>query len=311
MFERDVRHGAAYAIAAFGFWGVTPLYYKMLHAVGSAEILAHRVVWTLFFGILVLSLTRGWTRLREALRKPGMPGTLLLTSLLISTNWLVYIYAIQTDRVLDASLGYYINPLVNVLLGVLILGERMSPTRALAVVLAAAGTLNLALGQDGWPWIALILGFSFGFFGLLRKRTDIPSLGALVVETGYVFPIAFAALVWLGWEEQGAFLNQGGTLDLLLVIAGPVTMFPLICFTMAAQRLPLNVVGLFQYIGPTLSLLLAVFLFGEAFTRTHAVTFSLIWTALVLSTVDGLVRARRVERLRSDPDGPDCGRNGG
>jgi chloramphenicol-sensitive protein RarD len=240
-----------------------------------------------------------------------MRGTLLLTSLLIATNWLVYIYAIQTDRVLDASLGYYINPLVNVLLGVLVLGERMSPARALAVLLAAAGTLNLALGQDGWPWIALILGFSFGFYGLLRKRTDIPSLGALVVETGYLFPIAFAALAWLGWQGRGAFLNHDAELDLLLVAAGPVTMFPLICFTMAARRLPLNVVGLFQYIGPTLSLLLAVFLFGEPFTRTHAVTFSLIWTALLLSTADGLARARRLQRMRPERDGPDGAPGGG
>lgn len=311
MFEREVRRGAAYAIAAFSFWGVTPLYYKLLSSVGSAEILAHRIVWTVFFGVLLLSLTRRWPQLLHSLRSTRMRATLLLSSLLVSTNWLVYIYAIQTERILDASLGYYINPLVNVLLGVTILGERMSPPRAIAVALAAAGTLNLAVGTDGLPWIALTLGFSFGFYGLVRKRADVPALGALVVETSYVFPLAIGALLWLASSGQGAFLSGDRPLDWLLLAAGPVTMLPLIWFTMAARRLPLNVVGLFQYIGPTLSLLLAVFLFDEPFTTTHAVTFSLIWAALGLSTVDTFTRARRQERLRLTDDGPDSGPPGG
>lgn len=311
MFEREVRQGAAYAIAAFSFWGVTPLYYKLLSSVGSAEILAHRIVWTVFFGILLLSLTRRWPQLLGALRPARMKATLLLSSLLVSTNWLVYIYAIQTERILDASLGYYINPLVNVLLGVTILGERMSSARALAVALAAAGTLNLAIGTDGLPWIALTLGFSFGFYGLVRKRADVPALGALVVETGYVFPLALGGLIWLGSSGHGAFLSGDRLQDWLLLAAGPVTMLPLIWFTMAARRLPLNAVGLFQYIGPTLSLLLAVFFFHEPFTTTHAVTFSLIWAALALSTVDTFTRARRQERLKSSDDVPDADPRGG
>jgi chloramphenicol-sensitive protein RarD len=311
MFEREVRRGAAYAVAAFSFWGITPLYYKLLSSVGSAEILAHRIVWTVFFGVLLLSLTRRWPQLLHALRSTRMKATLLLSSLLVSTNWLVYIYAVQTERILDASLGYYINPLVNVLLGVTILGERMSPARALAVVLAAAGTLNLAVGTDGLPWIALTLGFSFGFYGLVRKRADVPALGALVVETGYVLPLALGALLWLASRGQGAFLSGDRPLDWLLLAAGPVTMLPLIWFTMAARRLPLNVVGLFQYIGPTLSLLLAVFLFDEPFTTTHAVTFFLIWAALGLSTVDTFTRARRQERLKLIDDAPDSAPPGG
>lgn len=310
MFERDVRLGAAYAVAAFSFWGLTPIYYKLLDSVASAEILAHRIVWTVFFGLLVLSLTSRWRGLREALRAPRMKVTLLVSSLLISTNWLVYIYAIQTERILDASLGYYINPLVNVLLGMLVLGERMSPARAVAVMLAAAGTINLAMGMDGWPWIALTLGFSFGFYGLVRKRADVPALGGLVIETSYVFPFALVAILWLQGTGKGAFLDGSAGTDMLLIAAGPVTMLPLLWFTMAARRLPLNVVGLFQYIGPTLSLLLAVFLFDEPFTRTHAVTFTLIWSALALSTIDSFARASRLARMSRDKKAPDGTRNG-
>ena len=171
--------------------------------------------------------------------------------------------------------------------------------------------MNELLGVGVFPWVGLTLAFSFGFYGLVRKRADVPALGALVVETSYVLPLALGALLWLASSGQGAFLSGDRHLDWLLLAAGPVTMLPLIWFTVAARRLPLNVVGLFQYIGPTLSLLLAVFLFDEPFTTTHAVTFSLIWSALGLSTVDTFTRARRQERLKLTDDAPDSGPPGG
>lgn len=298
MVDNEIRRGAVFAVAAFTFWGFTPLYYKLLGSVGSLEVLAHRILWTVVFGCLVLQLRRGWSRLRVALKSRRTLLTLLVSSVLVSTNWLIFIYAVQTDRVLDASLGYYINPLVNVLLGIVILGERMSVARVIAVILAATGTLVLAAGHEGSPWIALCLAFSFGFYGLLRKQLKVPVVGALVVETGYLLPVTLAFLTWLAAQGGAAMPAQGVTISLLLVAGGPVTMLPLLWFTHAARRLPLSVVGLFQYIGPTLSFLLAVFVFEESFTRIHAVTFGCIWTGLAISTLDTLARARRVEALR-------------
>ncbi len=297
MFDRDTRRGAVFATAAFTFWGVTPLYYKLLGSVGPVEVLAHRIFWTVVMGCVVLHVRRDWRRMLPVVRSRRTMMTLLASSLLVSTNWLVYIYAIQTGRVLDASLGYYINPLVNVLLGMVFLGERMSAARTVAVALAAIGTAILALSHQGSPWIALCLGFSFGFYGLLRKQLQVPVVGALVIETGYLLPAAMALLAWLTATGVAAVPYQGVTTSLLLVAAGPVTMLPLLWFTKAARRLPLSVVGLFQYIGPSVSFLLAVFLFGEAFTRTHAITFGCIWAGLAISTADGLLRARRTERL--------------
>lgn len=297
------RRGAAYAVAAFVFWGITPLYYKLLSSVGSLEVLAHRILWTVVAGCLVLTIRRGWRPMAAVLASGRIMATLLASSLLVSTNWLIYIYAIQTDRVLDASLGYYVNPLVNVLLGMLFLGERMTTARAIAVGMAATGTLILAVSQDGSPWIALSLAFSFGFYGLLRKRLDVPVVGALVVETMYLLPAAAAYLAWLTMAGRSAMPDQGVTISVLLLAAGPVTMLPLLWFTKAARQLPLNVVGLFQYIAPSLTFLLAVFLFGEPFTPADAVIFGCIWAGLALSSADGLIRARRNRRLLRKPDG--------
>jgi chloramphenicol-sensitive protein RarD len=295
------RSGAGYALAAFGFWGVVPIYYKWLDGVLPADVLAHRIVWTVVMGALLLSWRRDWRRLVPVLQSPRMLATLLLTAILVSTNWLVFIYAVDTDRVLDSSLGYYINPLVNVLFGMTLLGERLNRARVAAVLLAAIGTANLAVSLGRLPWIALVLAFSFGLYGLLRKRTDVPVLGGLFMETAFLFPVALGAILWLGSSGQGAFLTGGADLSLLLVAAGPVTMLPLLWFTQAARRLPLTVLGLFQYLGPTLSFLLAVFVYGEPFTRAHAVTFGCIWTGLAIFTADSFRQSRRVRRL-SAPD---------
>lgn len=300
MLDYETRRGAVLAVAAFTFWGFTPLYYKLLDSVGAVEVLAHRILWTVVFGCLVIQFRRGWVRLGDALRRPRTLPTLLASSILVSGNWLIFIYAVQTDRVLDASLGYYINPLVNVLLGVVILGERMSIARGVAVALAATGTVVLATSHEGFPWIALSLAFSFGFYGLLRKQLDVPVVGGLVVETGFLLPATAVFLGWLTASGEAAMPSRGPAISLLLMAGGPVTMLPLLWFTQAARRLPLSVIGLFQYIGPTLSFLLAVFVFGESFTGIHAITFGCIWTGLVISTLDSLARARKLEALRPE-----------
>lgn len=291
------RSGAAYALAAFGFWGVVPIYYKALDEVLAADILAHRIVWTVVMGAILMTVLREWSRLRAILASRRMLATLLLSSVLIATNWLVFIVAVQTDRVLDASLGYYINPLVNVLLGMTLLGERLTRARAFAVLLAAAGTLILALSYGRPPWIALVLAFSFGFYGLVRKRTDVPVLAGLFVETAFLLPLAIGAIALLAAEGRGSFLISGRTTDLLLIAAGPVTMLPLLWFTQAARRLPLTVLGLFQYLGPSLSFLLAVFLYDEPFRTVHGITFACIWAALAIFSAESFRQARRLRRL--------------
>ena len=286
------RHaGSLYAIAAFGFWGLTPIYYKLMPDVPPVEVLAHRVVWSVVFGALFVSLVSACPAVRSALRSPQTLRALALTAALVSTNWLIYIYAVVSGQVMATSLGYYINPLVNVLLGMLFLGERLGRGRTLAVALAAMGTASLAFELGGLPWIALTLAFSFGFYGLVRKRLGLPAMAALFVETLLVAPLALLALAWFAARGESAFGRDLQT-TVLLVFAGPVTLLPLLWFAEAARRLPLITVGFFQYLAPTLTFLLATLVYSEPFTTAWAITFVLIWSALAVFTMDSL-RARR------------------
>lgn len=293
------RAGSLYAIAAFGFWGLTPIYYKLLPHVPPVEVLAHRIVWSVVFGALFVSLSRNWPAVRSALRHGPTVRALALTAALVSTNWLIYIYAIVNDQVMATSLGYYINPLVNVLLGMLFLGERMGRGRALAVALAATGTISLAFEVGGLPWISLSLAFSFGFYGLIRKRLGLPALAALFVETLLIAPFALLVLGWYGAQGSAAFGVDLRT-SLILVLAGPVTLLPLLWFAEAARRLPLITVGFFQYLGPTLTFLLATLVYGETFTMAWAIAFAAIWSALLVFTLDSL---RTRDRLRRQAHG--------
>lgn len=288
------RTGSLYAAAAFGFWGLTPIYYKLLPDVPPVEVLAHRVVWSVVFGAVFVSLTRAWPAVRAALGSAQTLRALALTAALVSTNWLIYIYAVVNDQVMSTSLGYYINPLVNVLLGILFLGERLGRGRAIAVGLAAAGTASLAFELGGLPWISLTLAFSFGFYGLIRKRLGLPAMAALFVETLLVAPLALLALLWFGLQGEASFGSDART-SWLLVLAGPVTLLPLLWFAEAARRLPLITVGFFQYLAPTLTFLLATLLYGEAFTAAWAITFILIWSGLAVFSIDSL---RTREQLR-------------
>lgn len=294
------RVGSLYAIAAFGFWGLTPIYYKLMPDVPPVEVLAHRVIWSVVFGALFVSLVSAWPAVRSALSSPRTLRALALTAALVSTNWLIYIYAVVSGQVMATSLGYYINPLVNVLLGMLFLGERLGRGRTLAVALAAMGTASLAFELGGLPWISLTLAFSFGFYGLIRKRLGLPAMAALFVETLLVAPLALLALGWFAAQGESSFGSDLRT-TLLLIFAGPVTLLPLLWFAEAARRLPLITVGFFQYLAPTLTFLLATLVYSEPFTVAWAVTFVLIWSGLAVFTIDS-VRTRQLLQ-RADRDG--------
>ncbi len=276
-----------YGLGAFLFWGFAPLYFKAVAHIPAIELLGHRVAWAVIILAAFVYWHRAWLKLsRRAL------AMLFVSATLIGINWLVYIIAIATDRVLEAALGYYLNPLVNIVLGTLFLGERMRPFQWVAVVLAAIGTGWMAWAQGGLPWITLVLAFSFGFYGLVRKTIQVESLQGLFVETLMLAPFAYAGLIWLAWTGQGAFLSAGIGNDLLLVCAGIVTTVPLFWFTQAARRLTLTTIGFMQYLAPTIQFLLAVFLFGEPFGTAQAVAFGCIWSAVALYT-GGAVWVRR------------------
>lgn len=278
--------GVASALGCFGLWGAFPVYFKMLGHVPALEVLAHRVLWsaTLLLGLI---LAQGqWPALRAEFRDPRRLGFYLVTTLLLSGNWLLYIWAVQRGRILEASLGYYINPLVNVALGVLFLRERLNPRQWTAIALAIAGVLVLVAGHGLFPWVSLILALSFGSYGLLRKKAGHAATLGLCVETALLAPVALLFLAILAARGGGALGIVNGQTDLLLLAAGPITVAPLLLFLQATRLLRLSTVGLIQYLTPTLQFLLAVALYREPFTRTHLAAFGCIWLALALYSAD-------------------------
>ena len=290
------RAGLIYGLAAYGLWGIMPLYFKLLKAVPSVDIVAHRIVWSL--GVLAIFATFGgaWDQVRAAARKPRMLAMLFLTALLIGTNWLLYVYAINSGHILAGSLGYYLNPLANILLGRFILKERLNRLQWTAVAIAAVGIAVLAAGALGTLWISLTLCFSFATYGLLRKIIHVESLAGLTIETMVLAPIALGWLLMGGAEGRPMF-GVDGTETSLLMAAGIVSTVPLLCFTAAARRLAYSTVGILQFIAPTLQFLLAVAIYHEPFTRAHAIAFGCIWTALALY-LGAMVRDRRASQRR-------------
>ncbi len=286
--------GLAYGLGAFGFWGLVPIYFKAVASVPALEVLAHRVVWSVVILAGLVVVRRQGSAVRTALRDRKTLGVLVITTVLIAANWYLFIWAVATGRVLQASLGYFINPLVNVALGVIFLRERLSRPATAAVALATVGVLYQTLLGGELPWIALVLALSFGTYGLLRKTARVGPIVGLALETGLLAPVAVAYLIWLRQEGSLGFAGGDPTLDLLLVAAGVVTTVPLLWFTRAAQLLPLSTLGFLQYLAPTMHFALAVALYGERFTAHHGVTFGCIWTALAIFTAD---RLRRVPRL--------------
>lgn len=285
--------GVYYALAAFLFWGGIPVYFKAVGHLPALEVLAHRIVWSLLLLAVIATFARRWQVIAAALRDRRTCLLLAFTTLILSVNWLVFIWAVNAGRVLESSLGYYINPLVNVLLGVVVLREKIGPWRGLAILLAVIGVLNLTLQGDGVPWVALTLAFTFGTYGLIRKTVKIDSIEGLLVETAIMLPFALAYLVWIAMTGAGSFGQIGWDTDVLLMLSGAVTALPLIWFTAAARRLDYSTVGFFQYIAPSVHLLLAVFLYGEAFTRAHLITFACIWIGLGIYTLRSLAVSRR------------------
>ena len=284
----EARSGVVYGLAAYLVWGFFPLYFKALAGVTSLEILAHRIFWSVLSLVLLLSVLRRWQGVRQAFAAPRILLTLSATSLLIAINWLVFIYAVGAGKVLESSLGYFINPLVSAFLGVLFLGEKLSRTQRASFLLAAAGVLLLTIQHGEFPWIALTLAFSFGLYGLLRKQAPVDALAGLTVETLLLFPLVAVYLGWLVYAGRSAFIAGPSHLTILLLLSGIITSTPLIWFAAATKRLRLVTVGLMQYLVPTFHFILAVFVFGETFTTAHLLSFILIWAGLILYTVDSV-----------------------
>ncbi len=280
-------------MAAFFIWGLFPLYLFGLKSVSALQITAHRVAWSCLF-ILVWMAARGELgRLSSAATRPGVLPRLAITACLISVNWLVFVWAINHDRVVEVSLGYYINPLVNVLLGILVLSERLNRVQWAAVALAAGGVTYLTLETGHIPWIALTVATSFGLYGLIRKTASVDALPGLAIETMMLAPIAIAYLLWSEVNGTGALGNSSALIVALLVVSGLVTAVPLFLFAYGARQIPYSTMGVLQYIAPSLQLASAVLFFAEPFERARAIGFSLIWMALFIYAGDGLLRARR------------------
>jgi chloramphenicol-sensitive protein RarD len=291
--RRQSVAGVLFAGGAFLAWGVSPIYWKALQSVPALEIVAHRVVWSFMF-LAVLMLVQGrWSEFRSALGSPRNILVLSLTTLLVSGNWLLYIWAVNAGHLLQASLGYYINPLVNVLLGMVFLRERLRRPQALAVLLACTAVLFRSVSFGQFPWIALTLGFSFGLYGLIRKIAPVGSLVGLAGETLLLTPISAAYLVYLEAAGAGTLLHGGPALDALLTGTGVFTAVPLLLFNLGARRINLSTLGLMQYTAPSGMFLLAVFAYGEPFTAAQVWTFVLIWSALAIYSVDSLRAFRR------------------
>ncbi|WP_245778889.1 EamA family transporter RarD [Dokdonella immobilis] len=291
--------GLAAATVAFAIWGLMPLYWHLLKTVPSLQIITHRILWSALMvgGWLIWRHGRGW--LRETLRQPRAAWMLALSGTLIALNWGLYIWAVNAGHVVETSLGYFINPLLNVVLGVFLLGERLNRAQWISVAIAATGVLWLTFNYGSFPWIALALACSFGLYGLIRKIAAVPPVRGLGVESIYLFLPALVFLLWTESHGQGGFIASpaaggwGLKAGILLVFGGALTAIPLIAFAEAVRRIPFSVVGLMQYMAPTLQLLCGVLVFGEPFGRDRMVGFALIWIALGIFAIEGIVRSRR------------------
>lgn len=288
--------GVLYAGMAFFIWGISPVYWKAMHRVPAFEIISHRTVWAFLFLLVLTLVQKRWAEFKAVLQTPWSMAILFVTAVLVCINWLVYVWAVNAGYLLQASLGYYINPLVNVMLGLVFLRERLSRHQAVAVLLACGAVVyrTVALGQ--FPWISMTLGFGFGIYGLIRKVAPVTSLVGLTVETLWLTPFAAAYLAYLELSMEGTFLHGGAFLDILLAGTGVLTAVPLLFFNLGARRIKLSTVGLMQFISPSCMFLLAVVAYGEPFAVDQLWTFVLIWTALAIYSIDSLRGFRRPER---------------
>jgi chloramphenicol-sensitive protein RarD len=286
------RRGIGYGLAAYGLWGAVPLFWPLVARAGSIEILAHRIVWSFVISVVLVAVTvrKGfWTRMARR-------RTLLLlgsAAAIVSVNWGTYIWSVNHGHVVETALGYYINPILSILLGVVVLRERLSPLQWVSVGLAAAAVAVLTIDYGTLPWIALVLAVSFATYGFIKNRLGAGAVDSLAVESALLTPLALVYLGWLELTGRATFGHAGWGLDLLLVATGLVTLVPLLFFASAATRLPLSTLGLLQYLAPTLQFLLGISYFGESMSPGRWVGFGLVWVALLIMSTDGLLRARR------------------
>ena len=287
-----VNKGVLYAFAAYGMWGFFPIYFKLLQEAPALEILAHRVVWSFLFMILVISLLRGWGRLRSLLTR-RIVITYLVASVLLAINWFTYIWAVNSGFIVEASLGYFINPLVNVLLGVVFLRERLSTFQWLPIGIATAGVLYLTINYGHLPWVALVLASSFGLYGLMKKLAPLNGTNGLTLETGLLFLPALGILLLAEVQGAGTFVHAGLGFSLLLAFSGFLTALPLLLFAEAAHLIPLTTLGFIQYVAPTLQFLIGVLLYHEEFTHVRVIGFSIIWFALLLYSANSIWSHRK------------------
>ena len=292
----QTRSGLLYGLAAYGLWGLMPLYFRLVGQVSPAEVLAHRIVWSVLLLAVILTVWRRWPDLMAILRSGRMVRLLLVSALLVATNWLVYIYGVWAERVLETSLGYFINPLFSVVLGMVFFRERLRPWQWVAFALTCIGLGYLILSVGKLPWIALALALSFGLYGLVRKTTPVDGLIGLAVETLLLAPAALAGLAIGVTQSTASFGKNEALTDALLLLSGVVTTIPLLCFGQAARRLRLSTLGFLQFLGPTMQVLIAVLVFHEEFRPELRVTFAFIWTALIVFTVDAWRHHARRER---------------
>lgn len=288
----ETRKGVIYGLAAYLAWGVIPIYFKAVKSVPPLEVLAHRVIWSLAFLFFLIQIKRGWPAVIGALRTRRTLIALMATTALIACNWFTFIWAVIHDHLVEASLGYYINPLVSVLLGFVLLRERMRLFQWVAIAIAAGAVTYLTIRLGRPPIVSLILAFSFGFYGLVRKVAAVGALPGLAIEVTFLTPIAITLLVWWSSTSQLVFLHESRRIDVLLAAGGVITATPLLWFTNAARRLRLSTIGIMQYIAPTLQLLLGAVVYHEPTSRAHWVTFACIWTALAIYTTDALTHRR-------------------
>jgi chloramphenicol-sensitive protein RarD len=278
----DDLAGIAYAALAYVFWGVVPIYWRWLANVPPFEITVHRVLWCALFVAAVSFVRRRSTHLLSLVRNARLLATLTLTSILISTNWLIYIYCVSSHQLVEASLGYYIVPLISITLGVTLFGERMSRRRLFAVLLAGAAVVLKTLDVGHIPWIAPALALSFGFYGYFRKRANVDAMDGLTIETLILFPFTLALVLFWSASGAGAFRLSQPTTDALLIFGGPLTALPLAMFAAGARRIRLTTLGFLQYLAPSITLTLAIFGFGEPFTWLDLATFGLVWASLLM-----------------------------
>jgi chloramphenicol-sensitive protein RarD len=292
-----MNKGILYAIGAYGLWGVFPIYWKLIQSVPALEIIGHRIIWTFVFLVLVLTLTKDWAVLKRASRERKTVLTFCLSALLLSINWLVYVYGVNSGFIVETSLGYFINPLVSMLLGIVFLREQLRLGQWIPVGLAFLGVVYLTVSYGALPWIALILAFSFGTYGLIRKTAPLGSLHGLTLETGLMCLLALPYLAILEATGEAAFGHQTTLTTILLLMAGVATGVPLLLFGAAARRIQLSELGFIQYIAPSTQFLIGVLIYGEDFSQDRVIGFSLIWLALLIYSLEGITNRRKEKKV--------------